>query len=78
MATKTRPELDTELAELEAWMPTMQAETEDDWQLEAFAGRADEILDATAAADHEHVWSRLQCILRDAGLIPGDDEPCSD
>lgn len=26
--------------------------------------------------DAAHVWGRLQCVLRDAGMIPGDDQPC--
>jgi hypothetical protein len=46
--------------------------------MEAFAGNADEIMEAAAPEDRTHVWNRLQCILRDAGLIPGDDEPCAD
>jgi hypothetical protein len=79
MATKkTRAELDTELKQLEEWMPVMMAETPEEWQMEAFAGNADEIMEAAAPEDRTHVWNRLQCILRDAGLIPGDDEPCSD
>lgn len=78
MATKSRAELDAELDELEQWMPTMLAETDEASQMDAFAGRAELIEEATAPIDREHVWNRLQCILRDAGLIPGDDEPCSD
>jgi hypothetical protein len=46
--------------------------------MEAFAGEADPIRDEAAAEDLPHVDSRLQCMLRDAGLVPGDDEPCSD
>lgn len=75
---KTLAELDKELDELAAWVPGMLEETDVDWQLEAFAGRADPINDATPAEHHDHVWSRIQCILRDNGLIPGDEEPCSD
>ncbi len=75
---KTRAELDTALCVLEADLPAMLEQTRpEDW-LEAFAAEADPIRDAAGPADAEHVNSRLQCILRDAGLIPGDDEPCSD
>ena len=78
MATKYRAELDAELAQLEQWMPVMLAETDEASQMVAFAGRAELIEEAAAPDDQEHVWNRLQCILRDAGLIPDDDEPCSD
>jgi hypothetical protein len=78
MATKSRAELDAELTQLEQWMPTMLAETDETSQMVAFAGRAELIEEATAPIDREHVWNRLQCMLRDAGLVPGDDEPCSD
>jgi hypothetical protein len=78
MGTKSRAKLDTALAQLEQWMPAMMAETEESSQMDAFAGRAELIQVAAAPDEQEHVWNRLQCILRDAGLIPGDDEPCSD
>ena len=75
---KTLTELDKELDLLAAWVPQMLLETDEASQMDAFAGRADLITDATPAEHHDHVWSRLQCILRDNGLIPGDEEPCSD
>lgn len=73
---KTRAELDAELDALEAGLPALLAETRPDDQLEAFAGVADEIREQAGPEDEAHVWSRLQCMLRDAGLIPGDEEPC--
>lgn len=77
MAKQTREELDRRVAALRDQMPEILALEEKD-QMEGFAGIADEILEAAGPEDHEHVWSQLQCILRDAGLLPGDDEPCSD
>lgn len=73
---QTREQLDQRVETLRQHMPEILAMEEKD-QMEAFAGIADEILDA-AGPEHDHVWSQLQCILRDAGLVPGDDEPCAD
>ncbi len=75
---KTRADLDAALEDLERRLPAMLEGTRpEDW-LEAFAGEADPIRDAAGPEDLVHVDNRLQCILRDAGLVPGDDEPCSD
>ncbi len=75
---KTRAELDAALDVLQQSLPTMLEQTRpEDW-MEAFAGEAEPIRDAAGPDDIVHVNNRLQCILRDAGLIPGDDEPCSD
>ncbi len=67
-------ELEARVASLRNHMPEILAMDEAD-QMEAFAGVADQILE-DAGEHREHIWSELQCILRDAGLIPGDDEPC--
>lgn len=75
---KPRAELDAALDALERALPAMLEGTRpEDW-MEAFAGQAEPIRDAAGPDDLPHVNNRLQCILRDAGLIPGDDEPCSD
>lgn len=75
---KTRAELDAALDALEKALPAMLEQTvPEDW-MEAFAGEAEPIREAAGPEDLAHVSNRLQCILRDAGLIPGDDEPCSD
>jgi len=75
---KTRPEIDAALDDLQERLPAiLDATRPEDW-LEAFAGEADPIRDATGPEDLAHVDDRLQCILRDAGLVPGDDEPCSE
>ena len=39
--------------------------------MEEFADIADEILEAADEGDYEHIWPKLQCILRDNGMIPG-------
>ena len=77
MTVQTREQLDERIAALRAEIPDILAGEEKD-QMESFACHADEILAAAGDADHDHVWSALQCVLRDAGLIPGDDEPCAE
>lgn len=71
--TKPRPELDAMLDRLAQALPGMMAEHADDadfWP--AFAGEADEIMDNAGARDYEHVRARLDVILAEAGLIPGE------
>lgn len=75
---KSLQELDEALDELSQEMPQLLRDTTAECQMETFAGIADEIREATPPEHQEHVWSRLQCILREARLIPGDDEPCSE
>lgn len=74
----SREDLDEKLDALAAAMPKIMASTSEESQMDAFAGLADDIREAAGLEDAHHVWSRLQCIQRDAGLIPGDDEPCND
>lgn len=76
--SKTLEELDRALDELAGTIQGQLADTRAEDHPDAFAGVADEILDATPLEHRDHVWSRLQCIQREAGLIPGDDEPCSE
>lgn len=64
---------------LEAKLPKMAEEHPEDGDLlEAFAGEADCIEAAAPDADHDYVRGRLDCMLRNAGLIPGEEEgePC--
>jgi len=64
---------------LEAKLPQMSEQYPDDGDLlEAFAGEADCIESAAPDADHDYVRGRLDCMLRNAGLIPGEEEgsPC--
>ena len=72
-----RPELDAALDALEQRLPGIIEKTRPEDVMEAFAGEADPIREAAGPEDAEHVNDRLQCMLRDAGLIPGDEEPCS-
>ena len=74
---KTRPELDAELEELAAWVPTMLEETEDWAQMDAFAGRAELIEEAAGPDDTAHVHDRLQRILVDNCMVPADEGPCA-
>lgn len=79
MATrKSLQELDQELDQLAESLKAHLADVDEQHHADAFAGVADGILEATPPEHHDYVWSRLQCIQRDAGLIPGDDEPCSE
>lgn len=74
---KSRAELDAELDALAAWVPGMLAETDEASQMDAFAGRADEITDAAGPEDQPHVWGRLQQILAANCMVPADEGPCS-
>lgn len=74
----SRSDLDAELDSLAAWVPKMLTETDEHCHMDAFAGHAEGIEARTAHEDHDHYWSRVQCILRENGLIPGDDEPCGE
>jgi hypothetical protein len=75
---KTRAELDAALDQLQAKLPAMIAEHDEATIMDAFADAMEAIEKDTAADDAEHLFSRTQCMLRDAGLIPADDEPCSE
>lgn len=79
MAThKSLKELDQELDQLAGSLKDHLSDVDEQHHSDAFAGVADVILESTPPEHHDHVWSRLQCIQREAGLIPGDDEPCSE
>lgn len=75
---KTLTDIDAELDALAAWVPSMILDTDEASQMDAFAGRADLITDDVTPDHRDYVWSRIQCIQRDNGLIPGDGVPCSD
>ena len=76
--TATRRELDLTLDALAAAMPKLMAETSEECHSDAFASMADDILEAAYPIDKSHVWSRLQCIQREHGLIPGDEGDAGD
>jgi hypothetical protein len=74
-----RATLDRQLDELQAHLPQLIAETDPDHLMDAFAGIADEILEYASEEDCQHVDARVNCMLHEAGLVPGDDEePCDD
>lgn len=66
-----RSELDARVAELAKQNARGSAEPDSPHLIDEFAGVADEILEAASPEDHGHVWSQLQCILRDNGLVRG-------
>jgi hypothetical protein len=75
---QSRDQLDARIDALAKEMERLTTEQPDSDLIGAFAGIAEEIEEDAGPEDSGHVWSRLQCILRDNGLIPGDDEPCDD
>ena len=76
MPRQDRATLTDRLAKLEAYMPEMIESTRPEDHLEAFAAYADEIRESAGPDDLAWVDHRLNCILHESGLIPGDDEPC--
>lgn len=74
---RTRAEIDTELARLEALLPAIVEQYGDEWS-EAFAGEAEKIESSVPAEHSAYVSGRISCMLASAGLIPGDNEgePC--
>lgn len=75
---KTLAELDKELDALAATLSGTSEQVGAENCIEKTSKISDNILEATPPEHRDHVWSRLQCIQRDAGLIPGDDEPCAE
>ncbi|GAB3305588.1 hypothetical protein [Luteimonas notoginsengisoli] len=75
---QSRAELDARIDALAVETQRLANEDPDSDLIGAFAGVAEEIEADAGDDDHAHVWTRLQCILRDNGLIPGDDEPCQE
>lgn len=74
---KSRTELDADIDELEAWLPSMLDETDEVCQMDAFAGRAEVIEDHAGPDDTSHVHERLQQLLVAHCLIPSDEGPCA-
>ena len=72
MATGTHdPSIVAALDKLEAFLADA-----DFWS--AFAGEADEIAEAATPDDSDYARGRIDCMLKNAGKIPGEDEgaPC--
>jgi hypothetical protein len=65
---------------LEAKLPKLSQKCKDYCELRmAFASEADVIEDKALVADYELVRGRIDCMLKNLGLIPGEEEgePCS-
>jgi hypothetical protein len=73
----TREELDARLDTLTANVAQMIGGSTEPLR-DALDSAAAELSSGAGPDDVDHVWSRLQCIQRAAGLIPGDEEPCGD
>jgi hypothetical protein len=75
----SREETIAMLDALEKALPGMvksDPDAPDFWPL--FAGEADVIVDGAAPEDCDYVRGRIDCMLKNAGMIPGEDEgePC--
>lgn len=74
------PKTVSALDELEAFVPhliekhTVSGELQDGAFSSEFAGIADVIVDSASASDHDYASGRVQCMLKNAGLIPREDE----
>lgn len=73
--TKTREELSIALDKLEAKLPAMIAEYQAADLMDAFAREAELIERGAALVDSDYIRGRLNSMLRDAGLVPGDEGP---
>ena len=75
----TRPATDSALDRLEAALPSLLKEYPDEGKFwSAFTPDADAIVRVADPADVAHAKGRIDCMLKNAGLIPGEDEgePC--
>ena len=74
---KSRAELNAEIDELAAWLPSMLNETDESCQMSEFAGRAEPIEDQAGPDDDAHVHDRLQRLLVDHCMVSADEGPCA-
>ncbi|HYG07634.1 MAG TPA: hypothetical protein VD865_14680 [Stenotrophomonas sp.] len=70
----TRAELDRCLDTLQDQLPQLCTDEDADFDFLTFQGEADRLREAAGPEDIEHVRSRLQAMLEQAGLIPTDAE----
>jgi hypothetical protein len=71
----SRDDLDSLLGALEASLPAIIQQNpvdEDFWS--AFSGDADAIRDAASTEDSAHVRGCLDCMQKNEGMIPGENE----
>ena len=74
---KDRAAINRELEAIAAWVPTMLAETDEADQMDAFAGRAEALVESAAADDAAYINGRLQRILVENCMVPADEGPCA-
>ena len=77
--TSPSPTVAAALDKLEADLPKMMKDHEDEGDFwSAFAAEADLITDNVSADDSAYAHGRIDCMLKNSGLIPGEDEgePC--
>ena len=74
---KDRAEIDRELDAIAAWVPVMLAETADTDQMDAFASRAETLVEGAGADDSGYIHDRLQRILVANCMVPADEGPCA-
>ena len=74
---KDRDAIDRELDAIAAWVPVMLAETNEADQMDAFAGRAEALVESAGADDAGYIHDRLQRILVDNCMVPADEGPCA-
>ena len=74
---KDRAAIDRELEAIAAWVPAMLAETDEADQMDAFAGRAEALVEAAGAEDASYIHERLQRILVENCMVPADEGPCA-
>ena len=74
---KDRAEIDRELDAIAAWVPVMLAETADTDQMDAFASRAETLVESAGPDDLAYIHNRLQRILVDNCMVPADEGPCA-
>jgi hypothetical protein len=73
--THSRDDLDSLLGALEASLPAIIQQNpvdEDFWSV--FSGDADAIQHAASTQDSAHVRGSLDCMLKNQGMIPGENE----
>lgn len=64
------------LERLEALLPDLLHRHAPSIVLDAFTKEVEAVEVHVHDEDQSHFRHRVQCMLRDAGLIPGDGEPC--
>ena len=73
---KTKAQLDV----LEGKLPALVEQHPDEGDFwNAFAAESELIIQSVAPVEHDYARGRIDCMLKNAGMIPGEDEgaPCA-